>query len=119
MMCTPGSVSAGNKSSYTLNAPQNSSDGNYIIIKDANGFYGMSAYCPHQGCQITDFSQKDSQNNPTVTCDCHGAQWDILGQNGQGPGRASGSTLQHYVLCIDASGNITVTTTKAAITDRF
>jgi nitrite reductase/ring-hydroxylating ferredoxin subunit len=110
--CTPGSTSFGNKSAFNVGDAQQK--GNYIVCRDAQGFYGMNAICPHAGCKITDFSTASQ-----VICDCHGAYWDRDGQNGQGPGQASGSTLQHYVLCIDASGNITVTSAKAQITDRY
>jgi nitrite reductase/ring-hydroxylating ferredoxin subunit len=110
--CTPGPTSAGNKSNFTVGQAQQV--GNYIVARDAQGFYGMTAICPHAGCVINDFSTPNQ-----LICDCHGAYWDLNGENGQGPQRAQGSTLQHYVLCIDASGNITITSAKAQVTDRY
>jgi nitrite reductase/ring-hydroxylating ferredoxin subunit len=111
--CTPGSTSAGNKSSYQLNTPKVVSN-KYIVVQDSGGFYAMNAICPHAQCTINDFGTAGS-----VICDCHGAEWTINGENGQGPRGAKGSTLQHYALCIDATGNITITSTKVDTTQRY
>jgi nitrite reductase/ring-hydroxylating ferredoxin subunit len=109
--CTPGSTSAGNKSSYSLNNAKLISN-KYIVVQDSGGFYAMTAVCPHRQCTINDFSIANK-----VVCDCHGASWSLDGTGGTSP--ASGTTLQHYALCIDASGNITITSTKVSATERY
>ena len=116
--CTPGTLVAGAAASYTIGTPRSFVNAvaaggvryTIFVTQDANGFYAMDADCTHAGCPV-------SLQGTTYYCSCHGASFDANGQHTSGPGSGY---LQHYAVCIDAGGNVTVDLqTPAAPTQRF
>ena len=116
--CTAGKLAAGAASSYTVGMAKVFSNAvkvsgqeyDIMVAKDANGFYAMDSDCTHSGCSV------DTQGTGYY-CNCHGATFDSNGKHTGGPGSGY---LQHYAVCVDASGNVTVdTSTQATPTQRY
>jgi Rieske Fe-S protein len=102
--CASGLINAGASSSYSLNTPQHFSNGgnDILVIKDSGGIYALTALCPHAGCVV---KQQSSQ----LYCPCHGATFDMNGQNPTSPAK---SPLDHYSVCVDGSGTVWVDDSK-------
>ena len=75
---------------------------NFVVARDGNGVYAMSAVCTHAGCLLDDGSDKIASG---LSCPCHGSTFDGDGNVTNGPAR---SPLQHYAVTIAADGSITV-----------
>lgn len=75
---------------------------NFVVARDANGVYAMSAVCTHAGCLLDDGSDKIASG---LSCPCHGSTFDGNGSVTNGPAR---SPLQHYVVTIATDGSMTV-----------
>jgi cytochrome b6-f complex iron-sulfur subunit len=95
-----GPVAAGNISALTVGSLLVMS--NFVVARDANGVYAMSAVCTHAGCLLDDSSDKIASG---LSCPCHGSTFDGNGSVTAGPAR---SPLQHYAVTIAADGSITV-----------
>jgi len=95
-----GPVAAGNISALTVGTLLVMS--NFVVARDANGVYAMSAVCTHAGCLLDDSADKISTG---LSCPCHGSTFDGSGSVTAGPAR---SPLQHYAVTIAADGSITV-----------
>jgi Rieske Fe-S protein len=98
--CTPGSVSVGAASSYTVGGTPKYFSGNndFFVLRDAGGLMAVSASCTHAGCSC------QVQGNQYY-CPCHGATFAWDGSQPTSPARSS---LPHYAMCVDGSGNVTV-----------
>ena len=70
----------------------------FFVAHDAGGLYAMSMQCTHVFCAV------DIKGNE-LDCPCHGSRFDRLGNVLQGPAKVP---LPHYLLTVDATGNITV-----------
>ena len=75
---------------------------NFVVARDANGVYAMSAVCTHAGCLLDDSASTIAAG---LGCPCHGSTFDGNGSVTAGPAR---SPLQHYAVTIAADGSITV-----------
>ena len=75
---------------------------NFVVARDANGLYAMSAVCTHAGCLLDDTSNTIAAG---LSCPCHGSSFDGNGRVTRGP---AGSPLEHYAVTIGADGSITV-----------
>lgn len=53
--------------------------GNLFLVRDATGIYAMTAICTHQGCTV------GLPAGTSITCPCHGSQYDLNGGNLIGP----------------------------------
>jgi len=95
-----GPVSGGKISAVTVGTMLVMS--NFVVARDANGLYAMSAVCTHAGCLLDDSADKISTG---LGCPCHGSTFDGNGNVTAGPAR---SPLQHYAVTIGADGTITV-----------
>lgn len=76
-------------------------DGNnydFFLCRDASGLYALSSLCTH------DYRPVKKQST-RFYCPYHGATFDL---NGQKPSRPAKKALEHYALCVDADGNVTV-----------
>ncbi len=91
-----GPISAGSASSVSVGTYKAIASYNLFLCRDAQGFFAMSSACPHAGCTV-------SVGSTQITCACHGATFDLNGQNPTAPANAP---LAHYALSIDAAGNI-------------
>jgi nitrite reductase/ring-hydroxylating ferredoxin subunit len=99
-------------SSYPVDAPKRftASAYDFYVVKDAQGFYAVDTACTHEGVAVT-------IQGSGFYCPRHGATFDINGKHLSGPGSGY---LQHYAVCVDASGNVSVDyTTDASNTQRF
>ena len=97
-----GPIAAGNVSALTVDTLQVLDGPNIVLGRDAGGLYAMSAVCTHAGCVITTAGSTAAAG---LVCDCHGSQFDAIGDVTRGP---AGAPLQHYAVEVDASGNIIV-----------
>jgi Rieske Fe-S protein len=95
-----GPVAGGNISAMTVGTLLVMT--NFVVARDANGVYAMSAVCTHAGCLLDDGADKISTG---LGCPCHGSTFDGNGNVTAGPAR---SPLQHYAVTIAADGSITV-----------
>jgi Rieske Fe-S protein len=95
-----GPVAAGNVSALSVGALLVMT--NVAVARDANGVYGMSAVCTHEGCLLDDGADTIAAG---LGCPCHGSTFDGNGIVTGGPAR---SPLQHYAVTIAADGSITV-----------
>lgn len=75
---------------------------NFVVARDANGLYAMSAVCTHAGCFLDDGAQTITAG---LQCPCHGSTFDGNGAVVRGPANAP---LQHYAVTVAADGSITV-----------
>src|SRR3569623_744559 len=75
---------------------------NIVVARDANGVYGMSAVCTHEGCLLDDGSDTVASG---LSCACHGSKFDGNGAVTAGPARQA---LQHFAVTIAADGAMTV-----------
>jgi len=94
-----GPYNAGPASAITVGQAKHITDSvnfDAFLCRDANGLYAMSALCTHEGKLLT---KQTSQ----FYCSRHGATFDL---NGQHPTSPAYSSLEHYALCVDASGNV-------------
>ena len=97
-----GPVAGGNVSELQLGRPKLAKGKPVVIILDSGGVYAMTTVCTHQQCDMRD------DGNITVeglSCDCHSSKFDINGSVTDGP---ASHDLKHYLVEIDASGEITV-----------
>jgi cytochrome b6-f complex iron-sulfur subunit len=95
-----GPVSAGTVASITSGTFKRVTGTGYdmFIGRDAQGIYAMSSACTHAGCTLTPQASQ-------LSCPCHGATFDLNGQNPTSPATLS---LAHYALSIDSAGNVYV-----------
>jgi Rieske Fe-S protein len=110
--CTPLTTAAGNASSYTVGGtPKMFGSGSkeFFVVRDSGGLYAVSAICTHSGC-----TNQVSGNQ--FYCPCHGATFALDGSNPTSPAH---SALKHYAMCVDASGNVTVSSTTVPSTTRY
>ena len=75
----------------------------FFIVRDSGGLFAVSAICTHSGCTC-------QPNGNEFFCPCHGATFALDGSNPTSPAH---SALKHYAMCVDASGNVTVDTSKS------
>jgi len=95
-----GPVAAGNISALTVGSLLVMT--NFVVARDADGVYAMSAICTHAGCFLDDGADKISAG---LSCPCHGSTFDGEGTVTAGPAR---TPLQHYAVTIAADGSLTV-----------
>ena len=99
--CTTG-ISGGAASAITASAPKYVSSAQAYVCRDAGGLYAMSSVCTHAGCKVT-------HETSSFYCPCHGASFDLDGQN---PTYPAPSPLKHYEMCVDSSGNVQINKSK-------
>jgi cytochrome b6-f complex iron-sulfur subunit len=96
-----GDVTAGNVSALQVGQIKSVSGSAVFVGRDANGVYAMTTTCTHQGCDLA----TGEISSTTITCPCHGSQYDLNGTVVRGPAPHS---LTHYAVSIAADGTITV-----------
>ena len=99
--CVSG-VNGGAAATVTPLAPKYVSAAKAYVCRDANGLYAMSSLCTHAGCKVT-------HQSSLFYCPCHGAAFDL---NGQNPTSPASSPLEHYEMCVDGAGNVQINTSK-------
>jgi len=87
-----------------------------LVLRDAAGLYAMTSICTHNQCDV----QFDASNDDFL-CPCHLSTYDLNGAVTMGPATAP---LVHYLVTIDANGNVIVdlgttvpATTRLAVQD--
>ena len=98
---TQGTFPIEEASALTVGSARLVEAGPFIIARDEDGLYAMSALCTHMGCTLT----VDGERLP---CPCHGSVFDANGQVVHGPARAP---LDHYSVTVDG-GAVSVDTTQ-------
>ncbi len=71
-----------------------------LLQRDAGGLYAMTSICPHQQCDVM-FAPATHD----FQCPCHQSTFDFNGALTMGPATTS---LVHYAVSLDASGNVIV-----------
>ena len=97
--CTTTPTDVGPASGYTLGTPQYFSSGNFFVVKDAMGFYALTAVCTHEGATT------QWKNNDEFYCPRHGATFDVDGNPKSGPVFIG---LVHYAMCDMGNGHLGV-----------
>ena len=109
-----GDVAAGNASALSVGSLQGIGSAPVCIGRDADGIYAMTLTCTHQSCNM---AQQGSVSSSGVSCACHGSRFDVQGNVTRGPAQSS---LSHFSVTADTSGNLTVhTATVVAETVRL
>jgi Rieske Fe-S protein len=109
--CTPGpGVSVGNVTSFAVGSlVAKTVSGEPILVgHDSGGLYAFSAVCTHEGCTV-----RGSRTG--CSCPCHGATYDV---NGQNPTSPAPSPLQHYALSVCAGTVYVDNTTNVSASTR-
>jgi cytochrome b6-f complex iron-sulfur subunit len=73
-----------------------------LLGRDSGGLYALSAICTHMGCLVP---PPPTMVAMTMTCPCHGSEYDRNGAVVKGP---APSPLQHYQVDLAADGTITI-----------
>jgi nitrite reductase/ring-hydroxylating ferredoxin subunit len=107
--CPAGTVNAGLASAVASGAAVyfSSSQYEFFLARDAGGLFALSATCPHAGCTVKKQATK-------YFCPCHSASWDLNGEKPMGP---VFSALEHYAVCVDASGTALVDVNKVVLSN--
>lgn len=109
-VCAGSPVDVGLPSAFTLNTPVYFSSGKFFVVKDAGGYFAVSAACTHEGVTCVVSSGK-------YRCPRHGALFQYDGAIVSGP---VNKPLSHYSMCTMSNGHIgVVTATKVPATDRY
>lgn len=105
--CSTSGVDVGAASTYTQGVPVLTK--RLVVMRDANGFYAMSAACTHEG-QLVCIGTTTSCNSTGTDLYCvrHGAAFSFTGAVVHGP---ANTPLPHYAMCTLANGNLGVLTT--------
>jgi cytochrome b6-f complex iron-sulfur subunit len=80
--------------------------GNFFLIKDATGIYAMTAICTHLGCTV------GLPVGSTITCPCHGSEYDLAGGNVVGPATRP---LVHFQVTEASAGGLLVVNPGAVV----
>jgi nitrite reductase/ring-hydroxylating ferredoxin subunit len=83
-----------------------------LIGRDANGLFAMTSLCTHQQCNL---NSKGVLIATGIHCNCHGAEFDVVGNATKGP---AASPLKHYQLTLECDGNLWVDKTKVVPQDQ-
>ena len=100
--CPPGTVAGGDVAAITVGTAKRLSGGGQTVFlcRDDAGLYAMDAACTHEG-QIL------SKQSTRFFCPRHGATFDL---NGENPTSPAFSPLDHYAVCVDSAGQVTIDT---------
>lgn len=87
-----------------------------ILVRDGKTIHAFSPKCTHKACDVAPQTDK-----PLLHCKCHGAEFDLTGNNTRGPGKgtppASLDPLGFFALRLNADGVIEVDTSKTVAKD--
>ena len=78
MVCSGTAADVGLPSAFTLNAPVYFSTGKFFVVRDAGGFYALTAACTHEGAVCT-------VSGTRFRCPRHGALFTFVGGVVSGP----------------------------------
>jgi Rieske Fe-S protein len=96
-----GDIAAGNVSALQVGEVKAVPGSPVFIGRDNSGVYAMTTTCTHMGCDLA----SGTISATTITCMCHGSQFDLDGAVVKGP--ANGS-LVHYAVTVASDGSLTV-----------
>lgn len=83
----------------------------FVVARDADGIYAMTAICTHLSCDI---SANGTVSAAGLSCSCHGSAFDANGVVTKGPAT---SNLGHFLVEIDDDGNLIVDTSSPVEAD--
>ena len=72
----------------------------FFVVRDAGGLYALSKFCTHSNCAVV-------QSGENFDCNCHGSRFTLNGAVVFGPASVA---LEHYAVCVDGLGNVSVDT---------
>ncbi len=100
--CSGGQVDCGAAQAIAIGAPKKIAGTNIYVVRDAGGLFAVSSKCTHEGAQ-------NSVTSGHFHCPRHNANFNFDGSIISGP---VSRALAHYALCVLASGNVGVDTSK-------
>lgn len=110
--CGPGAdVVAGSVDDFDVGLTKVEDKG-FLIGRDADGLYAMTALCTHLQCDLSGPDGTISADG--IACGCHASTFDLTGDNTGGP---ASSPLQHYKVEIAEDGTVTVKATEPVDAD--
>jgi cytochrome b6-f complex iron-sulfur subunit len=114
--CSTAGTDVGAVSIYTMGVPVLTK--RLVVMRDANGFYAMSAACTHEGQLVCiGTTAACTSTGMDLYCTRHGAAFSFTGAVVRGP---ASTPLPHYAMCTLANGNLGVLTTMVVpATTRF
>jgi Rieske Fe-S protein len=87
-----------------------------LMVRDADGLYALSSWCPHECCDMNDTSPQGPYGSPTTVngkaayrCNCHGSKFYADGTVAKGP---ASQGLAAYELSLGCDGILYVDTGK-------
>lgn len=111
--CSPTGVNAGMPSAYTTDGLHKVPGTTVLIGRDAGGLFARSSLCTHQSCNLN--SQGKLLSGGGMHCNCHGAEYDALGDVTKGPAPAP---LKSFKLTLECDGNLWVDKTTVVPADQ-
>lgn len=98
--CPPGGLAGGSAAALATGTYQHLTGGgnSVYLCRDATGLFAMDARCTHEGALLTKQASR-------MYCPRHGATFDLNGEHPTGP---ANGPLDHYSVCVDAAGNISI-----------
>ena len=107
--CTGSATDVGTAATFVTGTPVYFASGRFFVVRDAGGLYALTARCTHEGvtCRVS---------SGEFLCPRHGAQFRFDGAIISGP---VSQPLAHFAMCILANGNVGVTTTTCAKSQRL
>ncbi len=79
-----------------------------MVVRDDTGFFAMSTVCTHLGC-----TTRYQSEERTITCPCHGSQFDMTGKVTGGP---APRPLDRFQMAVE-NGHLVVDTRKPVAAD--
>jgi cytochrome b6-f complex iron-sulfur subunit len=96
----PTTFRAGKPDLYPLDSVTFLQDQQVYIVRDAQGFYAVSAVCTQLGC-VTQWKPEDN----LIECPCHGSKFHSDGAKVAGP---APQPLPHFAISLTADGELLV-----------
>ncbi len=101
--CAGNPFSSGMKpAQFAMNTATYFNGQDAFICRDNGGLYALSSLCTHSGC-----TNKPSGGG--FRCPCHGATFSLQGDATRAP---AFTPLDHYMTCLDNSGNVAFDTNQ-------
>jgi Rieske Fe-S protein len=100
-------------SAYATDGLHKVSGTTVLIGRDAGGLFARSSLCTHNSCNLN--SQGKLLPGGGMHCNCHGAEYDALGNVTQGP---ASNPLKSFQLTLECDGNLWVDKTKQVPADQ-
>ncbi|HVY48376.1 MAG TPA: Rieske (2Fe-2S) protein [Minicystis sp.] len=107
-----GKIPAGNVKDLAVPSLQAVQGESVAIGRDEGGVYAMTLICTHASCDMATQGEVTAHG---VLCSCHGSEFSPNGAVVVGPANAP---LEHFLVTVDAGGNITIDADQGVSADQ-